>query len=339
MMHQRLEETNHRLDMTHLTNGNKNNNMNDYDYSISAIKGITNRSKKSNINLRVRDNVVGEQNGVERKIWVSENSQPFNENHVAANADNLIIVAGHSVTVSGHLQDADRDEKDWFLLEYQKGQGLPQAIYSHIKAGIDEAQKDPKALLIFSGGETRAVSGPQTEAQAYFHVADAMNLWSKSDESPPSSIRARTITEEFATDSFENLIFSICRFREITGSYPKKITVVSFSFKRKRFETLHAPALRWPANRFQYKGVDPSPGTGFDLQRSKKGEFNNAAKPFESDPYGCHSIVLQEKRKSRNPFQRTPPYLLSCPEMNHLLQFCGPELIPIEKVPWNFKKN
>ena len=79
-------------------------------------------------------------------------------------------------------------------------------------------------------------SGPQTESQAYYHVADAMNLWPDN-----SSVRARTSTEEFATDSFENLLFSICRFREITGSYPKEITVVSFSFKRRRFEMLHAP--------------------------------------------------------------------------------------------------
>ena len=84
----------------------------------------------------------------------------------------------------------------------QKGQGLPQAIHAHISAGIEEARKDPESLLIFSGGETRAVSGPQTEAQAYYHVADAMNLWPTEQG---SSVRARTTTEEFATDSFENL--------------------------------------------------------------------------------------------------------------------------------------
>ena len=38
------------------------------------------------------------------------------ENGVAVKAQNLVMVAGHSVTVSGHLKDADHDEKDWFLL-------------------------------------------------------------------------------------------------------------------------------------------------------------------------------------------------------------------------------
>ena len=54
--------------------------------------------------------------GDERSIWVSQNSQPFNENGVAVKAKHLIMVAGHSVTVSGHLKDADEDESDWFLL-------------------------------------------------------------------------------------------------------------------------------------------------------------------------------------------------------------------------------
>lgn len=53
-----------------------------------------------------------------------------NENNQASNADHLIVVAGHSVTISGHLEDAGEDEADWFLLEYQKNQGyvLPGTI-------------------------------------------------------------------------------------------------------------------------------------------------------------------------------------------------------------------
>lgn len=241
------------------------------------------------------------------------------------------MVAGHSVTVSGDLQDADHDEKDWFLLEYQKGKGLPETIVGHIKRGIDEADKDPDSLLIFSGGETRAATGPITEATSYFNVADAMKLW---PEGKASSVRARTVTEEFATDSFQNLMFSICRFREVTGNYPTKITVISFTFKEWRFENLHATALGWPLEKFNYIGVDPPSSTGFDLEASTRGEQENAAKPFEKDPYGCHTPVLQEKRKARNPFSRTPPYELTCPEMKSLLKYCGPKLFPKEELPW-----
>eukprot|EP00540_Astrosyne_radiata_P002550 CAMPEP_0116830626 /NCGR_PEP_ID=MMETSP0418-20121206/4865_1 /TAXON_ID=1158023 /ORGANISM="Astrosyne radiata, Strain 13vi08-1A" /LENGTH=110 /DNA_ID=CAMNT_0004459745 /DNA_START=59 /DNA_END=388 /DNA_ORIENTATION=- len=110
--------------------------------------------------------------------------------------------------------------------------------------------------------------------------------------------------------------------------------MVSFTFKQRRFETMHAPALQWPASRFHYVGVDPSPSTGFDLEASTKGELENAARPFEDDPYGCHSEILQTKRKGRNPFSRTPPYRLTCPELRPLLQYCGPKPFPKEEVPW-----
>lgn len=46
-----------------------------------------------------------------------------NENGRASSAVHLIVVAGHSVTISGHLEDAGEDESDWFLLDYQKNQG------------------------------------------------------------------------------------------------------------------------------------------------------------------------------------------------------------------------
>lgn len=117
----------------------------------------------------------------------------------------MIVVAGHSVTISGNLRDAGTDEEVWFLLDYQKGKGLPQAIVAHLQAGIRQAHEDPESLLIFSGGETRAVTGPLTEASSYFRVADAMELWPQE-----STVRARTVTEEFATDSFENLYVFHC---------------------------------------------------------------------------------------------------------------------------------
>ena len=129
-------------------------------------------------------------------------------------------------------------------------------------------------------------------------------------------------------------MFSICRFREVTGHYPSKITVVSFSFKRRRFESLHAPALGWPEDMFFYVGVDPPASTGFNLKRATEGEYNNAALPFENDPYGCNSPVLQKKRKERNPYSRTPPYPLSCPEMKEVFTYCGPKAFSREKLPW-----
>jgi hypothetical protein len=66
---------------------------------------------------------------------------------------------------------------------------------------------------------------------------------------------ARVTTEDAALDSFQNVLFSIARFRELTGAYPTRITVVGHDFKRRRFEQLHRLALRWPKLRFTYEGV------------------------------------------------------------------------------------
>jgi hypothetical protein len=287
-----------------------------------------------------------------------------NERSVATQATHLIIVAGHSVLISGRVEKAPFDESVWYLLDYQRNKGLPYAIVSHIQTGIRLALHDEKSLLVFSGGETRAQTGPDTEGASYFRVADALDLWDGRDvfgndgdeshvatetesmdglggdndvgpKSPvKSTVRARTITEEYATDSFENLMFSICRFHDITGSYPQKITLISFSFKQQRFETLHAFALQWPLSRFQYVGVDPPSSTGFSLHEAYEGERSNSLIPFQTDPYGCHTEVLQKKRRERNPFARKAPYELTCPDMKELLKWCGPTVIPKRKVPW-----
>jgi len=212
-------------------------------------------------------------------------------------------------------------------LDYQKGKGLPQTIQLHIEAGIAEAAKDPHSLLIFSGGQTRAVTGPADEGGSYYRVADALNLWGN------TNVRTRTATEEFATDSFQNLLYSMCRFKEITSSYPTKVTVISFSFKRQRFEGLHAPAMHIPAPFFNYIGVDPPASTGFDYQRAADGESNTVAQ-FETDPYGCYTEALKEKRKGRNPFFRTPWYDLTCPDMKKLMHWCGPDKFPKDEIQW-----
>lgn len=61
--------------------------------------------------------------------------------------------------------------------------------------------------------------------------------------------------QEHARDSFENLLFSVCRFREVTGHYPRQITVASFEFKHARFADLHLKALQWPRQNFRFLGT------------------------------------------------------------------------------------
>ena len=54
---------------------------------------------------------------------------------------------------------------------------------------------------------------------------------------------ADVMIEDTALYLFQNIIFSIARFREVTGIYSIRITVVGHDFKCRRFEEQHRLAL------------------------------------------------------------------------------------------------
>eukprot|EP00755_Sulcionema_specki_P012796 Sspe_Gene.52305::Locus_28988_Transcript_1_1_Confidence_1.000_Length_768::g.52305::m.52305 len=160
----------------------------------------------------------------------------------------LIMVAGHAVLTATD-QSRVEDEESWYLQESQKGQ---LAVYlKHIQRGVEMAADDQDAVLIFSGGQTRSAAGPRSEAQSYWIAADVQDWFGYRD------VMKRTFTEEFAKDSYENLIFSICRFREVYSIYPERITVISYNYKKNRFVNHHRRAIRYPQESFNFEGVDP----------------------------------------------------------------------------------
>lgn len=239
--------------------------------------------------------------------------------------DHLVLVAGHAVlTTHAALtpESVVRDES-WELEPFQRGQVT--TFVEHIRRGVRLTARDSKALLLFSGGETRQGAGPRSEAQSYWEVADAMR-W---DGVP--RVRERALTEEHARDSFENVLFSLCRFREVTGRYPEHVTVVSFGFKRERFVHMHRAALRFPTRRFHFVGIDPAGGVP---QAVRDGERLNSASHFGADPYGCLDASLVRKRAARNPFHSSPGYPKACPELAALFDYCSKALFP-GALPWD----
>jgi len=263
--------------------------------------------------------------------------------------EHLIVVAGHAVVRMSHLMTADTDDAAWWLLKYQRSQGFPAILSSHIKRGLAMLARDPKALLLFSGGQTRRDVGPVSEAASYYYVADAKGWIPASDAAAPvataaagthlqpqpqsqhSAPRERVFLEEYARDSLENLMFSLCRFREVTGMYPKHVTMVGFDFKAERYTRLHAAAVGLSAAAFTYEGL--TPGGSFRMDTAVEGE-KGVVQAFETDPYAC-SNELHDKEELRNPFRRSIPYLEACPEMKELFLWCGPEYFPdMSHLPW-----
>jgi len=232
------------------------------------------------------------------------------------------MVAGHAVYTSSKCEKPE-GENSWYLEPYQQHPGQASTFVHHIQAGVEAAAQSEEALLLFSGGETRQDAGPRSEAQSYWNVAESKDWFGKRE-----SVRWRTLTEEFARDSFENLLFSLCRFRELTGHYPSNVTVVSYDFKEQRFTKLHRLALRLPESQFSFVGVPISPTSQV---AAMKGE-EKVLEMFEEDPYGCKGD-LRKKRINRDPFLRSLPYPVGCPEMRGLFGYCGSEIY-FGNLPW-----
>jgi hypothetical protein len=211
---------------------------------------------------------------------------------------NLVLVAGHAI-----LRDVSRVEADEgsYLLDFQKGE--PKRYIGHIERGVEETAADPEALLIFSGGPTRIEAGPRTESLSYWLVAEHYGWFGR------ETVRERAYLEDFARDSFENMLFGICRFREITGALPEMVTMVSWEFKRERFAALHREAIGWPREKFRYVGAnDPAA-----IEQALRAE-ERAREKYLADPYSLGE-EFRAKKQERNPFRRQNGYAISCPEM------------------------
>ncbi len=121
----------------------------------------------------------------------------------------MIVVAGHSVLRYTHARVEENES--WYLEPYMEIPGQAETFVAHIRSGVELAAADPLSILLFSGGTTKVKAGPMTEAQSYWTVAETLGWFGHED------VRGRAFTENFARDSFENLLFSLCRFNELTG--------------------------------------------------------------------------------------------------------------------------
>jgi hypothetical protein len=202
---------------------------------------------------------------------------------------NLVLVCCHSIYKG--TDDDIGNEDNWVLAPYQASDpetGRPaehRTFILHIFAGLSATENKLTDQLMFSGGYT--VLPELSEAQSYGKVLRLAR--------PDRSVQYAT--EEVATDSYQNLLFSIVRFRQLNGAYPENISVITHGFKESRFLDLHAMAIKWPAHRIRVQGINP-PFTRKEFDATAKGELENAYQLFEQNPYGVNP-PLREKREKR----------------------------------------
>jgi hypothetical protein len=203
----------------------------------------------------------------------------------------LIIVPGHasflekvnSVPVNPQSDDL------WALSGFQKGE--PKYYIEHIYRGLDLAASNPESLLVFSGSWTRKESGRWSEAKSYSSIAE--QKCNKCVDAGNCQVSKRIALDEWALDSFQNLLGSICTFNSITQRNPRNITMVGWKFKEERFK-LHCDSISFPLNKFNYIGVNNPE----NVEAALSGEINTINQ-FVKFPFGNREVLLK-KREQRN---------------------------------------
>ncbi|KAL2867312.1 DUF218 domain protein [Aspergillus lucknowensis] len=107
----------------------------------------------------------------------------------------------------------------------------------------------------------------------------------------------RITAETHATDSYQNVLFSLIRFRLHIGVYPERVTVVTHEFKRERFMECHFPALGLDnASRLRLIGINPpeevTPG-----KELVEGEGKRGIGLWRVDMYGVGKELAGKRAK------------------------------------------
>jgi hypothetical protein len=227
--------------------------------------------------------------------------------------DTLIVVCCHAIWLGEDVSKASGKgtiEDGWIIEPFQAGE-MPTFI-DHITAGIQQLSSNKFAILVFSGGSTKPDRTQTSEAESYRLYAMRQGLLGSDD------LIMRTFSEVDATDSFQNVLFSLLRFPQFVKRYhqhctdgavsacaahqlpfPQKLILISHDFKRARFEELHLPALNYPINtaRFEYVGIDP-PFDEVKMQEIKAGDAKRGYGAWKEDLYG-RGELLAGKRVAR----------------------------------------
>lgn len=205
----------------------------------------------------------------------------------------LLIVACHAIFVGNSRNDIYDDNK-WILFPFQKGE--PKYYVEHLKEGIKLLSEKENSILIISGGKTRQEALNLSEAVSYYNIAELENWFGF------VNVKERTFLEEYARDSFENLLFSICRYYQLFKSMPEKNILITWKFKEERYD-FHRKSIGIEDYEYEFIGVNEPDDLNLAIENERK-----TLSEFKSDPYGIKG-TLREKKELRNPLKLVHPYI------------------------------
>lgn len=231
----------------------------------------------------------------------------------------MVIGPGHAIPIPGRTASPDiLNDSSW--LGGFKDEGL--LYFKHVEATVNVAATRPGAVAVFSGGQTREIAGRRSEAQGYWEVGRD-NGWFGHP-----NVGEQALREEFARDSLENLIFSLVLFFQKHGTWPERIVVVGWEFKRERYD-LHRRAIKWPKDAFEYVGVNNPEGKAMEIAVDGEKRKLDAVR---SDPF-LAGPEWAGQREFRDPFQRGNPYRGVHPSLDALFDIMDTHALRA-KMPW-----
>jgi hypothetical protein len=158
---------------------------------------------------------------------------------------------------------------------------------SQLKTSLSLLANGNYDVLIFSGGYTKP-KVEKSEARGMLDWAEDLHLTQEGD---------RILLEEFARDSLENLLYSMCRFFQFFGEFPALVHSCTWRFDIRRYE-IFAQKLALP--NFQVVPVGKRSG--------EKRIAEELASLAESDPFSQKQPGSAEKYLKRDPWKKIPPY-------------------------------
>lgn len=245
---------------------------------------------------------------------------------VAKGQKSLVIVCCHAIYLleaSASQPEAVNDENNWLLAEFQRSQPGKEGEHVTFLKHIDRAHEiardlSPNVNVIFSGGVTKRET-PKSEAQSYLDAL--LTTASSASQKPAFDPSASCLLEEKATDSFQNILFSILRHFQIEKSWPSYITIVTHKFKTERIR-YHLQALKWPEDKFRVEGIDP-PFSAEERRGVERFE-QRCLDEWKADLYGtraplCDKRIQRLWQPSSNLFNR----MTSDASVRRLLEWDG----------------
>ncbi|CAD0093710.1 unnamed protein product, partial [Aureobasidium vineae] len=172
----------------------------------------------------------------------------------------------------------------WLLKPFQRSDptvgkpGEHETFLLHIQAGVNALRRE-NTVLVFSGAKTER-DASLSEADSYRNVL--MQCFGESNVVQQAMADGRILCEDAATDSYQNLLFSLIKYYGVKGNWPQM--------------ECHADAICWPGEKIRVQGINPpfSLSELRDVQRLEKQTLDL----FKADPHGAHA-PLSMKRTAR----------------------------------------